>query len=150
MLSLLLQSAAVIWASPYSLLGLSIGLLGLATGGRARFRPRVIEFHGGAVKGFVSMLPGRPFIMAITFGHTILGQTGAALDIARDHEMVHVRQYERWGPVFGPAYLLCSVLLWLRGKDPYRENPFERQAFSEVPHPILHACEGSTAASGQR
>ena len=37
------------------------------------------------------------------------GQTDAALDISHDHEMVHVRQFERWGPLLGPAYLGPSV-----------------------------------------
>ena len=65
----------------------------------------------------------------MTWGHVILGQTAAALDISREHELVHVRQYERWGPLFIPAYLLCSAVIWLRGGDPYRDNPFERQAY---------------------
>jgi hypothetical protein len=129
----ILQIVRFLWASPYTFLGLTIGLLGLITGGRARVRGRIIEFHGGGVSWFLSKLPGRPYAMAITFGHTVLGQTGAALDICREHEMVHVRQYERWGPLMGPAYLLASLVLWLRGKDAYRDNPFERQAFEEVP-----------------
>ena len=68
----------------------------------------------------------------MTLGHTILGSTAAALDISREHEMVHVRQYERWGPLFGPAYLLSSLVLWLRGKDAYRDNRFEREAYDEA------------------
>jgi hypothetical protein len=46
--------------------------------------------------------------------------------------MIHVRQYERWGVLFVPVYLLCSAVLWVRGKRPYHDNPFERQAFSEA------------------
>jgi len=42
---------------------------------------------------------------------------------------VHVRQYERWGPLFGPAYLGCSLVLWLMGKRAYRDNPFEVEAY---------------------
>jgi hypothetical protein len=41
---------------------------------------------------------------------------------------VHVRQYERWGPLFVPAYLVSSLVLWLRGRDPYWDNPFEVEA----------------------
>lgn len=65
----------------------------------------------------------------MTLGHTIIGQDRVALDVARDHEQVHVRQYERWGPLFLPAYLGCSLILWLRRRDPYRDNPFERAAY---------------------
>ena len=36
-------------------------------------------------------------------------QTDAALDISRDHEMVHVRQFERWGPLMGLAHLWVSL-----------------------------------------
>jgi len=129
----ILQTARFLWASPYTALGLAIGLLGLITGGRTQVRGRIIEFHGGAVCWFLTRLPGRPYAMAITFGHTVLGQSEAALDICREHEMVHVRQYERWGPLMGPAYLLSSLVLWLVGKDAYRDNPFERQAYDEVP-----------------
>lgn len=119
----------VIWASPYTLLGLVIGGFGLCTGGRARIRGRVVEFYAGGVAWFVRQLPGGSFVLAFTLGHVILGQTEASLDVARDHEMVHVRQYERWGPLMGPAYLICSLVLWLRGRRPYLDNPFEREAY---------------------
>ncbi len=129
---LLIRVVAVLWASPYTLLGLVLGTVGLLTGGRARLRLPTIEFHGGAVRSLLRRLPPRPGATALTLGHTVLGQTAAALDIARNHELVHVRQYEHWGPLMGPAYLLCCLLLWLGGQDAYRNNPFERQAFEET------------------
>jgi hypothetical protein len=132
LMRVLLRVLALLWASPYTLFGLCVGLAGLLTGGHGRVRDRAIEFHGGAVKWFVAHLPGGRFTMAITFGHTVLGQTEAALDISHDHEMVHVRQYERWGPFMGPAYLLCSLVLWLARRRPYHDNPFERQAYRET------------------
>jgi len=66
---------------------------------------------------------------AITLGHVVLGRTNAALDLSRDHEAIHVGQYERWGPLFIPAYLICSLILFVRGRDPYRDNPFEKAAY---------------------
>ncbi len=125
----LLQTAAIVWASPYTLVGLAVGLLGLCTGGRVRLRDGVLEFSGGATRWFVTHLPNGPLTLAITLGHVVLGQTEAALDISHDHEMVHVRQYEWWGALLGPAYLLCSLVLWTQGRRPYRDNPFERQAY---------------------
>ena len=122
---------AIIWASPYTLLGLFLGFIGLCRGGRARIRGRVVEFYGGGVKWLLHRLPNGQFTLALTLGHTVLGQTDAALDISRDHEMVHVRQFERWGPLMGPAYLGCSFVLWIMGRRPYRDNPFERQAYEE-------------------
>jgi hypothetical protein len=107
-----------------------IGVLGLCTGGHARIRGRVVEFYGGAVTWLVRHLPTGELTSAFTLGHTILGQTEATLDFARTHEMVHVHQFELWGPFMGPAYLLCSLVLYLTGRRPYRDNPFERQAYS--------------------
>jgi len=123
---LLLQALGILWASPYTLLGLLIGAVGLCTGGRARVRGHVVEFHGGGVRSLLGRLPGGQFVMALTLGHVVLGQTATSLDACRDHELVHVRQYERWGPLFGPAYLLCALITWIRGKNVWRENPFER------------------------
>jgi hypothetical protein len=120
-----------VWTSPWTAVGFAIGLAGVATGGRMRRRGRVIEFHGGAVTWLLNRLTRSDFRIAMTLGHTILGQTDAALDISREHEMVHVRQYERWGPFFIPAYLGSSLVLLLAGRDAYRDNPFEREAFGE-------------------
>ncbi|MCY2991702.1 MAG: hypothetical protein NTY19_28090 [Planctomycetota bacterium] len=126
-----LRLLAIIWASPYTILGLLIGLIGVCTGGHARIRGRVIEFYGGYVKWILQQFFFREGAMALTLGHTVLGQTDAALDICREHELVHVRQFERWGPLMGPVYLGCSLVLWLMGRRPYRDNPFERQAYEE-------------------
>jgi hypothetical protein len=66
----------------------------------------------------------------MTLGHVILAVDRSALNELRVHEHVHVRQYERWGPLFVPAYFLSSLLQLLRGRHPYRENHFERQAYA--------------------
>ena len=126
---LLLRILGVLWASPYTLIGLFLGGIGLCTGGRARARGGAIEFYGGAVQWLIRRLPQGEFTFAVTLGHTILGQTEAALDLAREHERVHVRQFERWGPFLGPAYLLSSLALWMAGRRPYHDNPFEREAY---------------------
>ena len=91
----------------------------------------MIEFFGGAALWLLRRLPAAP--AAMTLGHTVLGRTAEALDAARQHELVHVRQYERWGPFFVPAYLFCSLIMWLAGKDAYRDNPFEREAYRRAP-----------------
>ncbi len=136
MARLLLHILGIIWASPYTLLGLTVGALALCTGGRVRSRDGVIEFYGGAVRWFMTHFPfGRTnsgqSILAITLGHTILGQSDVTLDMSHNHEMVHVRQYERWGPFMGPAYLLASLVLWSTGRQAYRDNPFEREAYEQ-------------------
>jgi hypothetical protein len=123
----LISIARVAWALPWTLLGLAVGGLGLVTRGGVRRGPGILEFHGGAVTWLLERTPGEPF--AMTLGHVVLGRTAAALDLSQAHELIHVRQYERWGPLFIPAYLTCMLLLWLTGKDGYRDNPFEREAY---------------------
>ncbi len=110
-----------------------LGSLAVATGGRVRRRGATLEFHSGVLTWLLDKLPSGPGIMAMTLGHTIVGRDAAALDFARAHELVHVGQYERWGPLFIPAYLACSAAIWFRGGDAYRDNPFERQAYAIAP-----------------
>jgi hypothetical protein len=126
-----LRVLGIVWASPYTFLGLVLGAMGLCTGGRGRIHGGVIEFYGGGVKWLLQQFFFGGGAMAFTLGHTVLGQTDATLDISHEHEMVHVRQFERWGPLMGPAYLGCSLVLWLMGRRAYRDNPFERAAFEE-------------------
>lgn len=104
-----------VWAAPNTL----IGLLGAAT---VRARPRtwrgvlLLEEARGGLARFLSW---RGFA-AITLGHVIIVNRRAS-DHLLAHELTHVRQHERWGPAFYPAYLLVS----LRG---YKRNPFELAA----------------------
>ncbi len=65
----------------------------------------------------------------MTLGHVVLARTRDDLESTREHERIHVGQYERWGPLFVPAYFLASGLAWLRGGDSYLDNRFERQAY---------------------
>jgi hypothetical protein len=116
-----------LWAAPWTLLGVFVGMLGVLSGGRMQKSGAVFEFYGGFVAWLLAHSPQNP--MAMTLGHVVLGTTQATLDISREHERVHVRQYEHWGPFFVPAYLLCSLLCYLAGKDYYRDNPFEREAY---------------------
>ena len=92
----------------------------------------VVEVAGGSITRLIALLP-RPFrFAAITFGHVIIGTDHAVLDHVRFHERVHVRQYERWGIVFFPAYLASSLVQLARGRHPYLHNFFEREAFGHA------------------
>ena len=44
-----------------------------------------------------------------------------------------MRQAERWGPFFLPAYLVAGAVQLLQGRDPYRDNPFEVEARAAEP-----------------
>ena len=121
---------AVIWASPYTCFGLLVGCIGCLTGGKMQRKGMALEFYGGAVNSFLYHFCGQ-WVSAITFGHTILGQNAQLLEDCREHEWVHVRQYGRWGPFFGPAYVFSSIYMWLQGKRAYRDNHFEREAYGD-------------------
>ena len=123
--------AAYAWAAPNTMLGLFAGLLVLALGGRARLVRGTLEFSGGRLGAFVSSLPPHVSFSAITFGHVILGVSAADLEAARKHEHVHVVQYERWGPLFLPAYVGSSAWQLLRRRHAYWDNFFERQAYAQ-------------------
>lgn len=111
------------WAAPCTAAGLVAGLLVLLAGGSVRATHGVLEFA-------LRPEPWRPRLPfhAITLGHVIVGTTPAVLARLRAHELVHVRQYERWGVVFFLAYPAASLWLWLGGRRPYRDNPFEVEA----------------------
>ena len=115
---------AYTWAAPTTGVGLVAGVLTLATGGRGQVRSGAIEFHGG----FSRWLGHRCGFAAMTLGHVIVGRDPSCLDHCRSHEQVHVRQVERWGPFFIPAYLLASAWAWRQGRHYYLDNWFERDA----------------------
>lgn len=130
---------AYLWASPYTALGLLVGAVGYLTGGRLRVRDGVIEAWGGILRPLLQRcVPFPGGAMAITLGHVVVGRSDDALALTRSHERVHVRQYERWGPLFLPAYLAGSAWGLVRRRGVYRGNPFERQAFRDAPP---SACE---------
>ena len=118
-----------LWAGPGSLAGLVLLALARLTGGIVRRREGTLEGHGGALGRILSWWGGRSrTIEAIALGHVILARDAQTLDRWRAHERVHVRQWERWGPLFVPAYVFGSLWAWIRGRDPYHMNRFEREA----------------------
>ncbi|MEX2151521.1 MAG: hypothetical protein WD793_15010 [Steroidobacteraceae bacterium] len=127
-MSLAHRLAAYVWAGPNTMLGLGAGLVMLAFGAAASRIHGTLEFSGGAIGLLFAsrMQPVR--FQAVTFGHVILGTSAAALAGAREHEQAHVRQYERWGPFFLPAYFASSAWQLLTGRHVYHDNYFERQA----------------------
>ena len=126
-----LKPVLYLWALPATAIGLACVPLAWLSGGNVAFRDGVVEVSGGLVGWLLAW--GRPFpIIAITFGHSILAYTQAGLHLCREHEHIHVRQYERWGPLFIPLYLTLSLIVWWQGGDPYRDNRFEREAFRET------------------
>jgi hypothetical protein len=120
------RALAYAWAGPTTSLGLVAGLLTLLSRGRVQRRRGALEFHGGFARWLLEHTPINA--SAMTLGHVIIGRDAPSLDLARNHEHVHVRQVERWGPLFIPAYLASSAWEWARGRHYYYDNWFERDA----------------------
>lgn len=120
---------AYLWAAPCTALGLLLVPLVWLTRGHCTFHSGVVELYGGALDALLRRcvpLPGGA--AAVTLGHVVIARHGDALERTRAHERVHVRQYERWGPLFIPAYILASLWAAAAGRGAYRGNYFEQQA----------------------
>ena len=127
-----LRPLAYVWALPTSLLGLLFVPESLISG-EVRWVDGVLEVHGWLVRFFLThctLLRGGA--SAMTLGHVVLGRDRKLLEMTRRHERVHVRQCERWGPLFIPAYLIACAVAFLSGGRAYEDNPFEREAFAEA------------------
>jgi hypothetical protein len=111
-----------LWSGTNSVLGFLASLASLSvprrSGGIAICR---------SSRGFARWFLTQRGYCAITLGHVVLMTPESPPDILA-HEMVHVRQGERWGPLFLPLYLLSMGLIRARGGHPYWDNPFEVEA----------------------
>jgi hypothetical protein len=123
-----LRVAKLLWASPCSVVGVLLAAVTVALGGRAVCRRGALEVtYRQRLAGCGKLARALPF-RGIVFGHVILAVTDEELRRIGPHERVHVAQYERWGPLFFPAYGLSSLWQLLRGRSPYWYNHFEVQA----------------------
>ena len=113
------------WVLPVSCIGIVLLPFIILSGGAVVIVAGVIEAEGA----IASFLLSRLHIDAIAIGHVIFGRNRDSLIRCRNHERVHVRQYERWGPLFPVLYLLSSAAAMVRGLHPYRDNRFEKEAF---------------------
>jgi hypothetical protein len=112
----LLRGVAYVWAFPNTLLGLLLGALSFQ---RPRLEQGVVVFDR-ARRGFLWAF-GRSGWRAITLGHVVLA-TRRLEGRLLNHELTHVRQHARLGPLFLPSYLALHVFTG------YKKNPFETAA----------------------
>lgn len=122
------QFVKLSWALPCTALGLVPSAVVILLGGKAMRKDGTLEVtlrkRLSSCGKTAKSLPFR----GITFGHIVIAVTEEELGRLRAHELVHVRQYERWGIFFFPAYLGSSLWQLLRGRRPYLDNHFEVQA----------------------
>lgn len=114
--------------APCSLVGLAAAAIVVLLGGSGRRALGILEVTLGqseaACPSFARLLPFR----AIALGHVVISLGRLELEQLRVHELVHVRQYERWGVLFFVAYAASGLWQLLHGRSAYWDNHFEVQA----------------------
>jgi hypothetical protein len=121
---------AYLWTLPTTAVGLLFVPAALVSGGGMQVVDGVLEVHGRLVATFLRRCtPLRGGASAMTLGLVVIGRSKDLLDFTRSHERIHVRQAERWGPLFFPAYAVASLIALSRGQHFYRDNAFEREAY---------------------
>lgn len=116
-----------LWASPNTMVGLLGITLWWCAGAQVRCVGGALEAALPAPRCKRARRRHLPFA-AITLGHVIMAATAEDMERWRAHERVHVQQYERWGPLFLPAYLLAGGWQWCCRRNAYWDNPFEVEA----------------------
>lgn len=124
------RAAGYAWAGPFTLLVLVFVVTPLALlGSSVRRVAGVVEVTDGPLSRVLSSLVPGLSVAAITLGHVVLARNAADAGRWRAHERAHVAQWARWGLLFPFAYLGAALVARLRGRDPYLDNPFEKEAF---------------------
>jgi hypothetical protein len=123
-----LKILKLLWALPYSMIGLTFAAILLLAGGKARWSAGALEVCFRQSSAQCSKRTRELSFRGIVFGHVILAVTAEELQMIGAHERIHVQQYERWGPLFFIAYGLSSLWQLLHGRSPYWDNHFEIQA----------------------
>lgn len=108
--------AAIIWAAPMTLAGLIAGVGGAV---RPRLRDGIVLF--APARGVTGAVIRRRGFAATGLGHVVIAVEEPSPSLMT-HELVHVRQAERLGPLMAPAYL---ALLAVHG---YQDHPMEQAA----------------------
>ncbi|MGZ6266618.1 MAG: hypothetical protein ACXWN4_06915 [Candidatus Limnocylindrales bacterium] len=71
----------------------------------------------------VQMMP----VQAQTLGRYVFAR-GSIPEHTLEHEIEHIRQWQRFGPLYLPLYFGSSAVALFRGRRPYWDNLFESAA----------------------
>lgn len=109
--------AAYAWAAPLSLVGAVLGCTGRA---KLRVHDGVVVCSG--TRGLIGVVLQRRGFQATTLGHVVVTVSPSPSDALIRHELLHTRQAERMGVLFGPVYV------GLLARYGYQQHPMERAA----------------------
>ncbi|MFN7291828.1 MAG: hypothetical protein ACK5T6_14660 [Pirellula sp.] len=118
-----------LWVAPWTILGLLVGLICKPHGVEFAKQRGTLGIFGPGVASLLRKVPIAGGAKAMTLGHCILAVDRESWRETFSHEWIHVKQYQWFGPLFVPAYFIESAWQWVRGRDPYRDNRFEKQAY---------------------
>lgn len=126
----------ILWALPLSVFGLMLALpIWIA---RGRIRRVSGKIPALLVRGRLGdrLLARHPFgpMAAMASGHIIIARQQGLTPQTLAHELAHVRQAARWGPLFPLAYLAASLWAVLHGRRAYWHNHFEIAARKAEKH----------------
>jgi hypothetical protein len=122
----MLRTLKLLWALPLTLFGVLPALAVWLARGHVHCVLGALEVHGPLGDWILR----RRYInfVAVTIGHIIIGRDETCCARVRSHEHTHVRQGERWGPLFPLAYCAAGFYQVLIGRSFYWDNPFEIEA----------------------
>jgi hypothetical protein len=146
------RSLRHVWrALPGDLMGLAV-----MRGCGIRAPSRVVD--AGGVSAIVVEHPnvGRYFemqmmpVQAQTLGRYVFARCPVP-EHTLEHEIEHIRQWQRFGPLYLPLYFGSSALALLRGRRPYWDNRFESAARRRADRaPSASADGGMAVREGRR
>jgi hypothetical protein len=122
-----LRLARLLWACPLTLTGLLLALPVCLHGGgwrRISGTTPALLVNGTLATWLLRRHPAGP-MNAMALGHVIFASRSTVAPRLLRHELEHVRQAERWGPLFPVAYLAASGWQLLHGRGAYWHNHFE-------------------------
>ena len=115
-----------LWAMPTSAVAFPLVTANALCGGQTIVWHGILEIQGPLVR---KVLHHKAFqAAALTLGHVILCADNEARCRFRAHELVHVQQAERWGPLFLPLYLALAAWTWRKTGHGYWHHPWEVEA----------------------
>lgn len=130
--SILLRLGILLWVAPLTVVGLLLALpvriqrghWRLVRRRRSTLLPPALLVHGPIADWVLRRHPAGA-MNAMALGHIVIASRGGLTPRVLTHELEHVRQAERWGPLFPFAYLGSSGWQLLNGRNAYWHNHFE-------------------------
>lgn len=116
-----------LWASPNTLLAVPFMLPTLWGDGKLRMADGSIQITNWWTWKALGLIGAQ----GLTLGHAVIYSDSLSALFAHRHEMVHVRQYETFGPFFLPLYFMLSFHAWRTGEHYYMGNLFEVEAYGK-------------------